>query len=180
MCYNDFVKKIVKISSIVVIFNILLGCKNPVIDNSKANLQKYEAYYQSIMDNDVFLHSSENFSIEAVMNTVDDHFRFSIILDEPKIAMFSIEMMAIIDDGSVSINYETVMPASGIFDRSYDLIPYQQNEAAGFPRGIILDGLCDKPTVNLLVLVSWKNIDGTEVYKEYFQLEAKLDKTAKK
>ncbi len=160
---------------LVVAIVLLAACKRTVIDDNKANMHKYETYYQSILDNDTFLIKSDSFSLEAVMNQVGEFYRFSVILDNPKIAMFDIEMMAIIDDGSVSVNYEKVMPASGIFDRSYNLIPYQQNEAAGFPRGIILDGVCDKPKVSLLVLISWRNEDKSKSFKEFFQLEANLE-----
>ena len=160
----------------VLILGILLltGCKESIIDNYLDNQQKYEAYYQSILDNESFLQSSSYYSIEAVINQIDEYYRFSVIVDRPNIAMYDIEMMAVIDDGSVSINYDVVMPASGIFDRSYSMIPFQSNEAAGFPSGIILDGLCDKPNIKLLVMVSWKNADRDVVYKEFFQLDARL------
>ena len=152
----------------------LSGCWDKKIADPNADRKKYEAYYQSILDNETFLEKSENFSIEAVMNKVDDYYRFSVIIDNPKIAMYSVETMAIIDDGSVSINYEVVMPASGIFDKAYNLLPYQQNEAAGFAGGLILDGVCDKPEVVLLVMVSWRNEKNTVIYKEFFELVAKL------
>jgi len=160
---------------LVVIIMMMLACKQTVVDDSKANMHKYESYYQSILDNDTFFEKSESFSIEAVMNQVGEYYRFSVILDSPKIAMFDIEMMAIIDDGSVSVNYDKVMPASGVFDRSYNLIPYQQNEAAGYPRGIILDGLCDKAKIDLLVMVSWRNEDSSIRFKEFFHLQADID-----
>jgi len=164
-----------KIGILLLITLMLSGCTETPVDTYYVNLHKYEAYYQSILDRETFLTNSDSFAIEAVMNKVDDNYRFSVIIEAPKTAMYNIEAMAIIDDGSVSINYDYVMPASGIFDRAYNIVPYQVNEAAGYPRGIILDGLCNKDKVKLLVMVSWTNADSTEVYKEFFELEADIN-----
>jgi hypothetical protein len=86
-------------------------------------------------------------------------------------------MMAIIDDGAVSINYDNVMPASGIFDRSYSLIPYQANKEAGFAKGIVVDGICLNPQVEILVMVAWKNEDLTSNFKQFFRLKASIYQT---
>ena len=161
---------------VLILIILLIGCQNTAVSSDEINLQKYEAYYQSILDNDNFLEKSEYFSIEAVMNMVEGAYRFSVIIDDPQVAMYSIEMMAIIDDGSVSINYQTVMPASGIFDRSYNMLPYQSNETSGFPSGIIVDGLCDSSRVTLLIMVAWKNEASTESFRQFFRLVADVDK----
>ena len=154
---------------------LLVSCQSSTVNSDEVNLQKYEAYYQSILDSDSFQEKSEYFSIEAVMNMVEGAYRFSVIIDEPLVAMYNIEMMAIIDDGSVSVNYDTVMPASGIFDRSYNMLPYQSNETSGFPSGIIVDGLCDNSRVTLLILVAWKNETSTESFRQFFRLVADVD-----
>ena len=161
---------------LLILATLLVGCQNKTVNSDDVNLQKYEAYYQSILDNEHFLEKSEYFSIEAVINMVEGAYRFSVIIDEPQVAMYNIEMMAIIDDGSVSINYDTVMPVSGVFDRSYNLLPYQSNETSGYPSGIIVDGLCDSSRVTLLIMVAWKNETNTASFRQFFRLVADVDK----
>ena len=165
----------IKKACLLILVFLIVSCNRGLISDQETKLQKYEAYYQGILDNEVFIEESKFFDIEAIMNKVNDDYRYSVIIDHPQVAIYNIEMMVIVDDGSVSINYNTVMPASGIFDRSYNLVPNQINEAAGFPKGIILDGICYQTKVTLLVMVAWKSEDNLNSYKEFFRLVADIN-----
>ncbi|MFV0254529.1 MAG: hypothetical protein ACK5G7_00080 [Erysipelotrichaceae bacterium] len=160
-----------KIISIIMIALLLVGC-NENITNDAAEQDKYFSYYQSILDAESLQTESKYFDIEATMNIEEDNYRYSVIIDNPQIAMYNVEVMSIIDDGSLSINKKYAMPTTGVIDQPYNLVPYQVNLANFYAEGLVLDGLVDFPNVDLLVLVVWHNRDFTITYREYFDLSA--------
>lgn len=164
-------KKIV----IILILLLLVGCSNNSLVDEESARDKYFTYYQSILDAKELLSDSDYFDISAVVNADEnDEYHYSVIVDNPQIAMYNIEVMAVVDDGSLSINRETVMPTSGILDDSYNMIPYQVSLVNNYAEGIVLDGTIDTDSVKLIVLVMWKNSDLSVTNRQFFELEAAI------
>jgi hypothetical protein len=82
---------------VIILSLILSGCQwfdNDDIDEAK--FQRYSAYYTSIFDNDRFILASDYYELEVVMNKISDaEYRYDVIIDSPKIAMYAIEIMVV-------------------------------------------------------------------------------------
>jgi len=157
---------------LLVIITVLMlsGCM-AFTNTTQENQRKYEAYYQAILDRDVFTDQSHFFSLTSTITKTVEGYRYNIVVDHPLIAMYNVEMMAIEDYGAVSINKDKAMPTIGIFDElNYNLLPYQVNVSTGYPAGLILDGLSDQPKIPLMIMVVWSDVTGTKNYREFYQI----------
>lgn len=162
---------------IILIVFLLAGCSSDsTISDDETVRDKYLTYYQSILDAESFLTKSDYFDIDLVLNAEEDgSYRYSVIIDNPKIAMYNMEIMAVVDDGSLSVNEEVVMPTLGILNDSYNMVPYQVSLANNYAEGLVLDGTVDTDKVSVLILVMWSNSDSSETTRNYFNLEASLE-----
>lgn len=154
---------------------VLFGCGTSA-SNDRVYMEKYETYYQAILDNADFYNKSKYFNIEVVLNIIDEGYRYDVILDNPQVAMYNIEALAIVDDGSVSIDQTVAMPSSGIFDEPYHLIPYQVNVSGRYVKGIVLDGVITSAKALIKVIVIWQNEAKTKSYKEFFSINVEYGK----
>lgn len=153
---------------------LLAGCKGQdnKVENEKYNA--YLSYYQSILDYDSKQTSSSNFDISLVVNKVDDgRYRYDVIINNPKVGMFDIEALMIVEDITSSINTTEMMPSLGIFeDDSVSMIPGQVDKTMGFVEGIDLSVLSENPTIHVGVMVSFNDKNNTSITREYFSLAA--------
>ncbi|MGB7595241.1 MAG: hypothetical protein WBL80_06725 [Erysipelotrichaceae bacterium] len=135
------------------------------------NLQRYNAYYTAILNNEKFLSNSDNFDISGVMNKLSDtEYRYDVIIDNPRIAMYDIEILVIESGKSLEIASQ-IMPNVGIFESSeYNMVPFQTNLKSGFTKGFGLSGTIAKPAVGLKVLVLWRDYAKVTQKREYFDL----------
>lgn len=119
--------------------------------------------------------SSIYFTVNATLNELDGaRYRYDVFIDEPQIAMYDIEILVIVDDGSLVIS-ETMMPSVGIFDeKTYHMLPYQVHPEQGFVKGFGLNGITDQPTVKLKVLVSWKDVNRIDTFKQFIRLDLSI------
>ena len=92
----------------------------------------------------------------------DGSYRYYIILDDPKIAMYNVMMIAV-ENGVSYQECETMVPSFGIFEDRVSLVPGQVNYEEGYVKGISISGQSDKDTMDLLILVRWKSSDGTQM-----------------
>jgi hypothetical protein len=157
---------------IIILTLILSGCQwfdNDDIDEAK--FQRYSAYYTSIFDNDRFVLSSEYYDLEVAMNKIDDdEYRYDVIIDSPKIAMYAIEIM-IIENNITPEVANKMMPTLGIFeDVEYNLIPYQVNIEKGYVKGLIVSGISEQPSINLKIMVLWRDYAKLLVTREFFEV----------
>ncbi len=161
---------------ILILFIVLLlaGCSDESVESS-GNIEEYYTYYQQILDNGAFITESNYYDIELAINQVDQGYRYSVIIDNPQVAMYNIEALTIIDDNSASINNSVVFPSVGVFDGPYNMLPGQQNISAGFVKGIIMDGIIDSSEVEVLVMVSWENSDRSKYFKEFITVKGKFE-----
>lgn len=162
----------------VIIFSLILsGCQwfdNDDIDEAK--FQRYSAYYTSIFDNDRFVLASEYYDLEVVMNKISDaEYRYDVIIDSPKIAMYAIEVMVVENNITPEVA-KKMMPTIGIFeDVEYNLIPYQVNVDKGYVKGLIVNGISTEPSINLKVMVLWRDYAKLLVTREFFEINKTYD-----
>jgi hypothetical protein len=157
---------------ILILTMILSGCQwfdNDDIDEAK--FQRYSAYYTSIFDNDRFVLASEYYDLEVAMNKIgEDEYRYDVIIDSPKIAMYAIEVM-IIENNITPEVANKMMPTLGIFENvEYNLIPYQVNVDKGYVKGLIVSGISQQPSINLKIMVLWRDYAKLLVTREFFEV----------
>jgi hypothetical protein len=160
-----------KIFLALLILFMAAACQSAAQKQYAANLQRYNAYYTAILNNEKFLTSSDNFDISGVMNKLSDtEYRYDVIVDNPRIAMYDIEILVIESGKSLEIA-SNIMPNVGIFEASdYNMVPYQTNLKSGFTKGFGLSGTVAKPTIDLKVLVVWHDYAKVTQKREYFDL----------
>lgn len=152
---------------------LMSGCSNSAqLDQIK--IDTYKSMYTDILNASDFKSSSEYFSIEASLNDLgDSSYRYDVIIDQAKVAMYDVDILVIVDDGSLVIS-DKMMPSVGIFeDITYYMIPYQVNTAAHYVQGIALNGLSTSLPVRIKVLVKWKD-DLNKAFIEYFDFSLVL------
>lgn len=160
---------------------LLLGCSSKKKQEAD-NLIQYKSIYSNLLDNDRFISTSDSYSIEVVMNKIDTsdgsaQYRWTVIIDNPKVAMYQVQALAIID--SLSYDAQNMMPSYGIFSNySTNMIPNQSNVDLGFIKGIGLDGIVTQPLVNLRVTVSWYDSSKLSQHRENFQFVVQYQEPA--
>ena len=166
-----------KLIFVIIISLMLSGCQwfdNDDID--KAKFQRYSAYYTSIFDNDRFILASEYYDLEVVMNKISDsEYRYDVIIDSPKIAMYAIEVMVVENNITPEVA-DKMMPTIGIFENvEYNLIPYQVNVDKGYVKGLIVNGISTMPSINLKIMVLWRDYAKLLVTREFFEIVKTYD-----
>ena len=128
-------------------------------------------YYYDMLD---LLISVESFSSEPVyyditvdMAKVDDGYHYYVIVDNAKIAMYNIQVMAIVAGEDYS---ETMAANVGIFEGvSYTMIPNQTNVDDGYVAGLSISGLTDEAEATIDVIVRYSTSDMQTVIREYYR-----------
>ena len=157
---------------IMIIFVVFLGgCASKSDSIDKIKLENYAYIYQTITDNDTFNAVANYYDLQVVMAKISDQqYRYDIIIDNPKIAMYDIKIMAVENNVDFSLADE-MMPSIGIFDdEEFNMVPYQINKDLGYVKGLVISGLTDKPIVNLKIRIVWKDYSKVEETKEYFNI----------
>ena len=157
---------------------LLAGCRQKN-DNSEEKYNAYLSYYQSILDYDDKQTASSNFDISLVVNKVaEGQYRYDCVITNPKVGMFDIEALMIIEDVTSSINTSEMMPSLGIFeDDRISMIPGQVDKEKGFVEGIDLSVISDSPAIYVGVMVSFNDKNNTTITREYFHLNASYQAT---
>ena len=170
-----------KITVLLLALILLVGCGQKTDDDSKSDekYNSYLSYYQSILDYNDKLTSSSNFDISLAVNKVGDgQYRYDTVINNPKVGMFEIEALMIIEDVTSTINTSQMMPSIGIFeDEKVSMIPGQVDVSKGFVEGIDLSVVSDQPAIHVGVVVSFKDKNSTKITREYFSLSATYEET---
>jgi len=155
---------------------LLVSCTNNVVDAENDKYLRYQHYYENILDNLNFSQNSAFYDLEVVMNRLNDGtYRYDIILDNPQIAMYDVEIMTV--ENNTKYEAATKMfPCFGIFeDQEYNLVPYQVNFEEGYVKGIIISGISGNSTLNIKIRVSWKDYSKVNETKEYLELNVSVN-----
>ena len=163
-----------KIVLSLMIFLLLVGCSNAQnIENEQ--LARYESYWNSLLNETTFMNASRNFNIEGIIQKSGDLYEYYVVIDEPKTAMYDVEIM-IIENKSRFDEYETMVPSVGIFDAMINMVPYQVRKESNYREGAALGRQeLSNDEVTLQIMVMWKNYTKLESFKEVFELSLKYE-----
>lgn len=130
---------------------------------------RYMYIIEMIGEHDSFQSTSNYFDISAEMAKIENGYRYYITIDNPRIAMYDIELLAI----EKNVDYRNTMAANvGIFeDKEYNMVPNQANIEQGFVKGIVASAITKYPETTLYIFVQFKNSDYSVVRSEYFKLD---------
>lgn len=160
---------------ILVMLMFLIGC-NAGPDKDALLLDKYEAAYSDLLSNDKFIVDSSFYDIEIAVNKIENNrYRVDAIIDNPKVAMYNVQVITEINSVGIE-QFEEAVPSLGIVDQSvYHLIPYQVNKEEGFYAGLVVSGVSDKPKGDIILSIAWTDYAETESNKEYLELSYDVD-----
>ena len=158
----------------LILLILLAGCsdKEKIFNE---NMKKYESAWKVLLNENQFRNSSRHFDIMAEIYKEDKGYSYLIQINNPKIAMYDVEVMVIENKEPYSIK-EKMLPSSGIFDEPVNLVPNQVRKDSDFREGVLLgrDEL-ESPKVTLQVQVSWKNYTKVDTFKEVFELQLQYE-----
>lgn len=142
--------------------------------STKADQLKFDTYttmYTDLLNATGFKTSSTYFTLTPTLTDIGGSvYRYDVIIDEPKVAMYDVKILLIQDDGSLVIS-DNMMPSIGIFEgKTYYMIPFQVNKDANYVQGFDLNGVSSTLPVRLKMVVQWKDNLNNE-FIEYFQFE---------
>ena len=155
---------------ILLIFILLLTlCACDESGKQKADPdERYMYIIEMISEHETFESDSDFFDINVEMAKIENGYRYYITVDNPRIAMYDFELLAI----EKNVDYRTQMAANiGIFDeKEYNLVPNQANVDQGYVKGLVVSGVSQFPDTNLYIFVQFKNKDFSLTRSEYFEL----------
>jgi len=135
--------------------------------------ERYLYIIDMIKEHEVFTTSSNYFDIACEMAKIEGAYRYYITVDNPHLAMFDVELLAIEDD----VDYLSTMAANvGIFENSeYNIVPNQSNPSQGYVKGVVASAITNKPETTLYIFVQFKNSDYSVTHSEYFKIDVKYE-----
>lgn len=145
------------------------GCSN--IKKLKEETYKlYQEYMDLIFENKE--NESSNIPFEHSMEVIqasDGTYHYVITIDQPKTAMYQIQMMAVDKTlDSTKVVYPTIGLLGEDGDDSIQMVPNQVNVDKNYVAGVQLEGVSEKPDFRLNVMVVWKDYENLMTYKVFF------------
>ena len=153
----------------IILTCFLVGCTTN--DNvSEATAKRYNEMITLLNEQVEYTEEESYFSIYAEISKVSDGYRYYIFIENPKVAMYNVEAIAITN----GVDYTTNMASNvGIFDETkYNLVPNQVKIEDGYAKGIMLSGISSYADNDLYVLVQWRDVSLTNVSREFIHLIA--------
>lgn len=146
---------------------LLSACSSDSTINKSAS-ERYNSMIEQLSSRTDFKSSSEYFDISFDIASIENGYRFYISIDEPKVAMYNIEAIAI----EANVDYSNTMAANiGLFeDEKYSLIPNQSYVDKGFVKGVNISGTSENANPTLYVLVVWSNKDLSVTKREFIKV----------
>lgn len=157
-----------KLSALFLCLILLAACSNTA-SQDRLKIETYKTMYTDIFNAISFKSRSDYFSVSATLNDLGNGtYRYDVIVDEAKVAMYDVKILLIQDDGSLVIS-DKMMPSVGIFEGvTYYMIPFQVNTDANYVKGFGLNGVSSLIPIRLKMVVQWKDALN-KVTKEYFE-----------
>lgn len=154
-----------KFKCIMLCMLVLVGCSKKTMNENDFH-NTYNSFVDSILDNN----GAESVDIPFrhkldVQKISENEYHYTVTIDEPKIAMYHIQMMVV--DRNMSGTY----PFIGLLnnkDDHYSMIPHQENKNQNFVKGISLEGVSQTPSFTLNIQVSWKDYAQVNTYTAFF------------
>ena len=157
-----------RIFPVLLLLISLWGCKDAGKETADPN-ERYAYIIEMIREHEAFSDRSDYFDITVEMAKIDDGYRYYITLDNPRIAMYDVELLAV-EEG---VDYMSRMAANvGIFEeREYHLVPNQSNPKENFMKGLVASAVTPRAETVLYVFVQFKSADYSTVHSEYFRFD---------
>lgn len=126
----------------------LVGCKS----NNNDDWDDYYHYYHKLVSAKKFEDNLDECSIKLIVNEIDNDYRYDIIIDEPKIEMNNIKVIAFIDKNEKNI------PSLGLLETdTFSLKPNFVDKNKGYYKGINLSGITSKSDFIVKVYFTYEN-----------------------
>lgn len=157
----------------LVLLLLVSGCSSSKRVNDQEKYKKYNAAIEQILNNNGAVSSEIPFNYAVTISKVeeDNTYEYAVILDQPQVAMYDIEAIAIdisqVDSG-------VIFPSAGIVDSADSMVPFQVDAQQGFPKGIVLNGISQSPTFTLHLMVSWKDYAKLNQFSAFFAVDVAL------
>ncbi|MGN1399422.1 MAG: hypothetical protein ACI4WG_05445 [Erysipelotrichaceae bacterium] len=158
---------------------LLAGCQSKTLQPDQEKYNSYLSYYQSILDNDIEMSSSQCYDITLIVNKLDEQeYRYDVIIDNPRVAMYDIKALAVVNDLTIAIDQENMMPCIGILDDNhYNMIPNQVDNEKNFVSGLDLSLVSSSSSLKISVMIEWKDSSEINYVREYISLYAVYEET---
>lgn len=141
--------------------------------NEKDFQNTYDSFVDSILDNNGAESNDIPFSHNLqVVKESSGEYRYEITIDQPRVAMYNIQMMVV--DKNTSGEYPFIGLLSD--EDQYNMVPFQENKEKNFVKGIILGGVSANPKFSLHVQVSWKDFGQINTNTAFFNYTYDYDK----
>ena len=153
---------------IVLLLFAMCACKGSDVVNDSAR-EKYSDMIVLLREHEGFAGGSELFDVTCDVAQIEGGYRYYVIIDNVKTAMYDVTAIAIEEN----VDYTGTMAANiGIFEETeYSLIPGQYNAERGFVKGVSISGTGTSAKPTLLLLVEWKNKDMSVTYREFIKID---------
>lgn len=150
---------------------LMSGCSNG--DTSDKDLKNtYNSFVDSILDNNGAQSKDIPFTHTlTVEKDSEGKYRYEIKIDDPRVAMYNIQMMVV--DKNTSGEYPFIGLAS---DDVFHMVPNQENKEKGFMKGIILGGTSDNAKLSLDIQVTWKDYAQVNTHTAFLHYDYDYDK----
>lgn len=148
--------------------SLLCGCGTASSRETNTDAANYETYYRTVSSNEDWMDGSYYFTLSGEMAQVEDgSYRYYVFLDDARIAMYDIAMIAVENDTAYDANAK-MMPNIGIMGSgAYTMIPNQYNPDRGFVKGLVISGETQDDSITLKVLVEWRDKDLENVERAF-------------
>lgn len=143
------------------------GCAN--VAKKADNDQRYYDLVTLLVERENFEKKPAFFDLSYDTSHDNDGYRYFLIIDNPKVAMKDVEIVAMEKNSDAS---KQMAASVGIFaENEYNMIPGQANPAKGYVKGISVSGLMSSPDSTICILIQWKSADLMNSYREFYEIE---------
>jgi len=162
---------------LIVLVLFLTACSDDSNQND-AYFETYNGLYKALLDNEQYLTSSFYYDLTLEVSKLNDNqFRYYLILDNPQVSMYDVQLMAC-DTTKLTVDSDVMCPSVGVFEKErYTLIPNQINREKNYVKGFSLSGISESSNIDINVIIKWNSKDLTDSYQEMININStKLEK----
>lgn len=144
---------------------VLLSACSRNDTSEKDFMNTYNSFVDSILDNNGS--ESKDIPFTHSINVVKEssgEYRYEITIDNPKVAMYNIQMMVVDKNSKSEYPFIGLLPEDDV----YSMIPFQENKDKSFVKGILLSGISTNSKFTLNVQVSWKDYAQVNTHTVFF------------
>lgn len=135
---------------VIFVFCIFLitGCQTD-IDMQK---QYYEEYKEKLNHEPVDSINNNECNVQFIVNQIkEDEYRYDIIIDDPKIAMYNIKAICKVKDSD-----DMNLPSIGLLEKeTYSLVPNVVDKPNNIYKGINLSGICQNANPEIILYLTF-------------------------